>query len=211
MVTKCKNGHWYDPNVTADCPHCRRNGQKLSLQIDNVEEDDKTVSFADIDLSLDEQIGQVSSIPVMPVSPFPIGASDIGQEEDDDKTVSFGFFGISRVEPVTGWLVCQNGEERGRDYRLRTGRNFVGRANSMDVCLIDDKNISRDRHCSISYDPKGNAFYLAAEGGNTVYLNGLLVEKAERLNTDDEIMIGNTRLLFVEYCKEGRTWDKAEE
>lgn len=211
MVTKCKNGHWYDPNVTADCPHCRRNGQKLSLQIDNVEEDDKTVSFADIDLSLDEQIGQVSSIPVMPVSPFPIGASDAGQEEDDDKTVSFGFFGISRVEPVTGWLVCQNGEERGRDYRLRTGRNFVGRANSMDVCLIDDKNISRDRHCSISYDPKGNAFYLAAEGGNTVYLNGLLVEKAERLNTDDEIMIGNTRLLFVEYCKEGRTWDKAEE
>lgn len=211
MVTKCKNGHWYDPNVTGSCPHCKRNGEKLSLQIDNVEEEDKTVSFADVDLSLEEQLGQVSDMPVMPVSMIPSGAADIGNDEDDDKTISFGFFGITQIQPVTGWLVCQSGEERGKDYRLHSGRNFVGRSNSMDVCLIDDKNISRDRHCSISYDPKGNAFYLVAEGGNTVYLNGLLVEKAERLNTDDEIMIGNTRLLFVEYCKEGRTWDKAEE
>lgn len=211
MVTKCKNGHWYDPNVTPDCPHCKRNGEKLSLQIDNVEEEDKTVSFADIDFSLEEQLGQVSGRTVMPASLISGEAAGIGKDEDDDKTISFGFFGITQVQPVTGWLVCQSGEERGKDYRLHSGRNFVGRSNSMDVCLIDDKTISRERHCSISYDPKGNAFYLAAEGGNTVYLNGLLVEKAERLNTDDEIMIGNTRLLFVEYCKEGRTWDKAEE
>lgn len=208
MVTKCKNGHWYDPNVTRSCPHCKRNGEKLSLQIDNVEEDDKTVSFAETELSLGEQLGQISSTPMFEMSAI---SESIGSDEDDDKTISFGFFGVTQVQPVTGWLVCQNGEERGKDYRLHSGRNFVGRGNSMDVCLIDDKSISRDRHCSITYDPKGNAFYLAAEGGNTVYRNGLLVEEAQRLNTDDEIMIGNTRLLFVEYCKEGRTWDKKEE
>lgn len=77
----------------------------------------------------------------------------------------------------------------------------------MDVCLIDDKSISRDKHCSVSYDPKGNAFYLSAEGGNTVYLNGILVEEAKRLTDGDEIVIGETGLIFVEYCKEGRTWD----
>ncbi len=205
MVTKCKNGHWFDPNLTRTCPHCKRNGQKLSLQIDNVEEDDKTVSMADIDLSLDEQLTPViGNKTAVEIPDFWGGA---GTGEDDDKTVSFGFWGMTGVSPVTGWLVCQNGGERGKDYRLHSGRNFVGRGNSMDVCLIDDKSISRDKHCSVSYDPKGNAFYLSAEGGNTVYLNGILVEEAKRLTDGDEIAIGETSLIFVEYCKEGRTWD----
>lgn len=204
MVTKCKNGHWYDPNLTRTCPHCKRDGQKLSLQIDHVEEDDKTVSIADIDLSLDEQLPPVTG-DQMPVGSFDFFGAAGG--EDDDKTVSFGFWGMTEVEPVTGWLVCQNGGEKGKDYRLHSGRNFVGRGNSMDVCLIDDKSISRDKHCSVSYDPRGNAFYLSAEGGNTVYLNGILVEEAKRLTDGDEIVIGETGLIFVEYCKEGRTWD----
>lgn len=204
MVTKCKNGHWYDPNLTRTCPHCKRDGQKLSLQIDHVEEDDKTVSIADIDLSLDEQLPPVTGGQT-PVESFDFFGAAGG--EDDDKTVSFGFWGMTEVEPVTGWLVCQNGGEKGKDYRLHSGRNFVGRGNSMDVCLIDDKSISRDKHCSVSYDPRGNAFYLSAEGGNTVYLNGILVEEAKRLTDGDEIVIGETGLVFVEYCKEGRTWD----
>lgn len=204
MVTKCKNGHWYDPNLTRTCPHCKRDGQKLSLQIDHVEEDDKTVSIADIDLSLDEQLPPVTG-DQMPVGSFDFFGAAGG--EDDDKTVSFGFWGMTAVEPVTGWLVCQNGGEKGKDYRLHSGRNFVGRGNSMDVCLIDDKSISRDKHCSVSYDPRGNAFYLSAEGGNTVYLNGILVEEVKRLTDGDEIVIGETGLIFVEYCKEGRTWD----
>lgn len=207
MVTKCKNGHWFDPNVTKECPHCKRNGEKLSLQVDAVEEDDKTVSIADIDLSLGEQLGEIIGNAVMETPDFEKSA---GNEEDDDKTISFGFFEMTGVQPVTGWLVCQNGGERGKDYRLHSGRNFLGRGNSMDVCLIDDKSISRNKHCSVSYDPKGNAFYLAAEGGNIVYLNGVLIDEAKKLETNDEIMVGDTKLIFVEYCKEGRTWDKEE-
>lgn len=30
----------------------------------------------------------------------------------------------------------------------------------MDVMLIEDKSISRDRHCSVVYDPKGNVFFI---------------------------------------------------
>lgn len=207
MVTKCKNGHWFDPNVTKECPHCKRNGEKLSLQVDAVEEDDKTVSIADIDLSLGEQLGEIIGNAVMETPDY---GKSAGNEEDDDKTISFGFFEMTGVQPVTGWLVCQNGGERGKDYRLHSGRNFLGRGNSMDVCLIDDKSISRNKHCSVSYDPKGNAFYLAAEGGNIVYLNGVLIDEAKKLETNDEIMVGDTKLIFVEYCKEGRTWDKEE-
>ena len=55
MAVKCKNGHWYDPNVFRSCPHCKKKNETLSLMVDNVEEDDKTVSIMDADLSLGEQ------------------------------------------------------------------------------------------------------------------------------------------------------------
>ncbi len=212
MVIKCKNGHWFDPNVAKTCPHCKRNGERLSLQIDVIEEDDKTVAIAEAGISFDEpwdgSAGRYSDIPASGSSlagNYFSGGNFPGA--DDDRTVSFGLFDLAGIPPVTGWLICQNGGERGKDYRLHAGRNFVGRGNSMDVCLIDDKSISRDKHCSVTYDPKRNVFYLSAEGGNTVYINDSLLEGTVRLFSDDEITIGETRLAFVEYCKEGRKWD----
>ena len=59
MAVKCKNGHWYDPNVFRSCPHCKKKNETLSLMVDNVEEDDKTVSIMDADLSLGEQLGEI--------------------------------------------------------------------------------------------------------------------------------------------------------
>ena len=56
MAVKCKNGHWYDPNMHRTCPHCKRASEQLRLTLDDVEEDDKTVSIADVDVSLGEQL-----------------------------------------------------------------------------------------------------------------------------------------------------------
>ena len=86
MAVKCKNGHWYDPNVFRSCPHCKKKNETLSLMVDNVEEDDKTVSIMDADLSLGEQLGEIvqenigGEIPVgctlvdfrMMTKPFPL-------------------------------------------------------------------------------------------------------------------------------------------
>lgn len=206
MAIKCKNGHWYDPNVYRSCPHCKRNNEKLSLMLDNVEEDDKTVSIADVDISLGQQLGEIVGESVNNQISLDMPAGTYG--DDDDKTISFGFFGITGIQPVTGWLVCLTGGEKGKDYRLHSGKNFIGRSNTMDVVLIDDKTISRDKHGSLTYDPKGNAFYLAPEGGNTVYLNGEMLETAQKLQTDDVITIGETDLVFIPYCKEDRKWEK---
>lgn len=191
MVTKCNNGHWYDPNINKSCPHCKRNSEKLSLAVEAVEEDDKTVSIAEVDISLGEQLEQFSL-----------------DGMDDDKTISFGYFGITKVQPVTGWLVCLTGEERGKDFRLHTDKNFIGRSAVMDIALIDDKSISRDRHCSLTYDPRGNEFYLSPEGGNVVYHNGDTVENAIRMQSGDIIKLGETELQFIPYCKEDRQWEK---
>ena len=129
-------------------------------------------------------------------------------KSDDDKTISFGFFGMNAVQPVTGWLVCMTGDERGKDYRLHMGKNFVGRSPSMDVVLVDDKKISREKHCSVIYEPKRNIFYVSAEGGNLVYLNNELLETSKELHEDDRITIGDTTLTFIPFSRGERKWEE---
>lgn len=206
MITRCNNGHWYDSSVNRTCPHCKQESEKLSIRLDDVEEDDHTISFAEAELSLGEELGAIIG---KSVDGNLKGEQTAQTGEDEDKTVSFGFFGLSmKQQPVTGWLVCMNGNEKGKDYRLHTGKNFVGRSTSMDVVLVEDKSIARDKHCTITYDPKGNSFYVSAEGGNIVRVNGGLVETPVKLQRNDEIIIGETKLVFIPFCEEERIWER---
>ena len=88
----------------------------------------------------------------------------------DERTISI-FSSKGHFVPVVGWLVCTDGVEKGRDYRLVSGRNFIGRAYQMDVSIPDDKGISRENHCSVVYDPKTKKFCLVP-GENVVFYNG---------------------------------------
>lgn len=201
MITRCNNGHWYDTGVHKECPHCRQAGERLGIRINDMEEDDKTVSLAESDLTLEAELADIINSPV-------IQAEGGLSAEDDDKTVAFGFFGMAKMSPVTGWLVCMNGTDRGRDHRLHAGKNFIGRGTSMDVLLVEDKAVARDKHCSVIYDPKGDVFYVSREGGNLVYLNGKVLDTSAQLNEGDTITVGNTELLFIPFCREGRIWEK---
>ena len=131
------------------------------------------------------------------------------EQQEEDRTISFGFFGMdSEQPPVTGWLVCIQGAQRGSDFRLHSGKNFLGRSPSMDIVLADDKTVSRDKHCSVVYDPKGNHFYLAPEKGNIVLRNGNMVERAEILQERDTLQLGETILQFIPFCQEDITWEE---
>lgn len=208
MIIKCENGHWYDSSVNKSCPHCKRDSEKLSIRLDDIEEDDRTISIAEVDLSLGEELGaiigsanQAAIDNIIPVEGIPSGS------DDGDKTISFGFFDMMNIAPVVGWVVCMTGTEKGKDYRLHAEKNFIGRSTSMDVVLLDDKKIARDKHCSIQYDPKGNSFYVSSENGNTTYLNDSVVEEPVELSEGDRITIGETELMFVPFCKEERIWE----
>ena len=204
MITRCSNGHWYDTSTNKTCPHCKQESEKLSIRLNDMEEDDRTISITEVDLSLGEELGAIIGSSIGSFTP-PLNET-IGEDEDGDKTVSFGFFGITATQPVTGWLVCMNGEEKGKDFRLHSGKNFIGRGASMDVMLVDDKTIARDKHCSIAYDPKGNSFYVSSENGNITYLNQKIIEEAVKIKDGDEITVGETVLQFIPFCWVDRTW-----
>lgn len=62
------------------------------------------------------------------------------EELDDDRTTAY-WAKDSKVDPVVGWLVCIAGSEKGKDFRIVSERNFLGRGEGMDIGIEGDMNI----------------------------------------------------------------------
>lgn len=116
----------------------------------------------------------------------------------------------TRVEPVVGWLVCISGPDRGKDYRLHTEKNFLGRSPRMDVVIENDPHVSREKHGVVVYDPKKKVFWvLPGEAAGLVYLNGEMVNAPAPLARGDTIELGYTKLMLVPLCGDQFDWTGA--
>jgi hypothetical protein len=127
----------------------------------------------------------------------------------NDATIRVG--GSARVgtkkDPVAGWLVCLDGPDKGRDYRLHMEKNFIGRAPNMDVVLDGDNTVSRERHAIVIFDPKKKIFWaLPGEASGLVYLNGEIVNSPVQMKADDVLEIGLTKLVLIPFCGDRYSW-----
>jgi hypothetical protein len=112
-----------------------------------------------------------------------------------------------KPEPVVGWLVCLDGPERGRDFRLHSEKNFIGRATTMDVCIASDDTISREKHGVVIFDPKKLIFWiLPGDASGLVYLNHEIVHSPTQFKADDVLEIGQSKLVLVPFCGEKYNW-----
>lgn len=144
-----------------------------------------------------------------PTDFVPTGGGTGWQVDDYGETQPNGVTGVAGFDPIVGWLVCVKGPNRGRDYRLHSGTNYIGSSKEMDICIDNDKTISRHRAASISYDEKGQVFFIQkGEGRNLIYLNGSAVRSDADLAIYDHIVIGSTELVFVPLCCEKFSWQE---
>jgi len=126
---------------------------------------------------------------------------------EDEKTVAFYDFGNDE-SAVVGWLVCTRGEYQGNGYELKSGQNFIGRAQNMSIGLARETSVSRHRHAVIIFDPKKNTFYIQqGESRGLTYLNGELVTTSTLLNAYDKIQLGKAEFAFVPFCCDKFSWD----
>lgn len=129
-----------------------------------------------------------------------------GLDRDAGKTVAVLHKNFSR-EPVTGWLVCIEGAEKGKDYRIAAKNNTIGRSETMDICIKGDSTISRENHARLSYDSKHNNFYLIpAESMNNIYINDEPIFVPTQIKKDDVIELGESKFLFIPFCDDMFTW-----
>ena len=111
-------------------------------------------------------------------------------------------------EAVVGWLVCIDGAQKGKDYRIYGRINSIGRDERMDVCLRGDESVSRENHAKLAYDKRHNAFHIIpVDDEKSIYLNDEPVYVPTKLKARDVIEIGNYKLYFVPLCDEKFTWD----
>lgn len=129
----------------------------------------------------------------------------------DDATTPVSLGGVKGFSPVVGWLVCVDGPAEGTDYRIRAGYNYIGRSENMDICILGDNNIGRDRHAMIAYDPQEKIYFFGpADGRSIVRKNDKMVMVPTELAAYDVVRIGSTKLMFIPLCGERFNWKEEQ-
>jgi hypothetical protein len=196
-TVRCRNRHFYDDHQRSDCPFCG------------------------VGMELEGTLKQTEKIPGLTT-----GGSGQGRAAGDFPTLARGGRvpprpgadpGVTRhiwaakvgFDPVVGWLVCIEGPEKGRDYRIHTERNFIGRSPHMDIAITGDDAISRENHAVVSFNPKNGVFRLApGDSRGLIYLNEEEVLTPVELKAYDTIEMGASKLTFVPFCGERFQWEK---
>ena len=93
---------------------------------------------------------------------------------------------------VCGWLVALNGSHKGEDFVLRIGKNVIGSAADVDVCLTD-KKISR-KHATIRFEA-GDFQIVDLDSSNGTHVNDEKVQKHDLID-NDIIKLGDIEFEF---------------
>lgn len=116
---------------------------------------------------------------------------------------------LQEIAPVCGWIVCISGPRQGKDYKIISGKNFVGRADDMDIQILGDNKISRRNHAVIVFDPKKKeTVLLPGDSNGIVYLNDTAVYVPTVLNPYDVLEMGESKFLFIPFCGEHFMWEE---
>ena len=214
-LTKCANGHYYDADKYSSCPHCSKANEASDDVTVNMDRTEPSFSYESTATSssapgyvtrptVKPQQGTVSLMDAVNVASV---SASVTKPDDNDKTVSY-YGGSLGIEPVVGWLVCIDGEMKGKAFELKNGKNFIGRSREMDIVLEGDPNVSRERHAIVTYEPKGRVFIAQpGESRELFYMNDQVVLMNVEMHERDILSIGKTTLMFIPLCGADFTWE----
>lgn len=225
---QCEHGHYYDSERYSSCPHCANAAGGHGVTVTEPHFDfggsggdpGVTVPLYNPGAAGNGDLGPTEPADA-PDDGVTVGYFGAGPDDEASYAVSYSdphnvtvpIIGKGNVErrsydPVVGWLACLNGKLKGCDFRLKSGKNFIGRDDTNDVVLEGEAKVSRKRHAAVIYDPKQNCFLAQpGESRELFYLNGELVVSACELKGGDRLEVGDVRLMFVPLCGEGFRWD----
>lgn len=190
QLKKCENGHFYNGDKYKQCPHCGLSKIQKNVTVDLNEAKGTEILFEETNSMNNSNFDNV--LPKSEQKSF---------LQDDERTVF-----VYEAEKVVGWLVCVEGEHYGEDFRLKAGKNYIGRGRDMDIVLDKSRTVSRYQHAVISYENK--EFRLSfCDSQKEIKLNGEKVIDSHLLSYFDFIKIGSVSLIFIPFCSEKFDWD----
>lgn len=134
-------------------------------------------------------VGQVSG----PSAPQPMAVGMPRPQESGEKTMAINLDEINATQrTVVGWIVAQNGNHRGEDFRIYDGKNILGTAADCDI-VITDPFLSA-KHCTIRHE-NGNFQVTDLDSMNGTFVNQKRVTKSDLID-NDTIRLGRTEFKF---------------
>ncbi len=214
-LIRCQQGHFYDPSRHNACPYCgSMPAGGMGATEGQAPMTPPPIGGAVSPVGATRPMRETPPPVVGPTVPIrPAVSPLVGGKKgpDEGRTVAVDMKKVG-IDPVVGWLVCIKGPSRGRDYRIRSGRNGIGRSEAMDVQIAGDDTVSRENHAFLVYEPRKRIFSIRpGDGRGLVYLNGDEVIHAADLKGYDIIELGETQLMFVPLCSEKFNWDQEKE
>lgn len=189
-MVRCERGHFYDfEEYGTRCPYCNPVIQKVISPVvqNDVQPMEKPLEK---ERMLKEETSKEEEKPKQPI-------------ETEKRTVH------KQKEPVIGWLVCIEGVYKGESFQLKTGRNFIGRAKEMDICLQEDASIAEYNQAALIYEPRTKQFIVVpGEVRELCYLNQEVVLANAVMNAYDVLNVGDISLMLVPCCGKQFCWEE---
>lgn len=186
MATKkCPNGHQYDSSIYGDnCPFCP-SADKTKVNQEYKTEKTKVVN--------DSFTGGTSETVKISETEKSMGGGTVIRHINQSGAT--GLAGGNRR--IVGILVSYTHNPLGEVYKVYEGKNTIGRAPTCDIPITSDSNIS-SQHLLVLYREAEGVFWAVDQNSsNGTYINGSFASDRMKLNTNDVIVIGATRLLFL--------------
>lgn len=126
---------------------------------------------------------------------------DIQQYEKEEKTLVYM---PVKIEPVVGWLVCIDGKEKGKDFRIINQRNFITFSNDIGINILKE---SSEYLFTITYNSKQRIFVISpGTTSEIIYLNRNAIYETTLIESYHLIEFDSVKLIFIGYCGENFNW-----
>lgn len=184
MATKkCPNGHVYDASIYGDnCPFCPESGHTHVIN----------------------QGGETK--PTMPVNGTNGGTKPTIPLQDElgggghtviRHTGQPGAPSPDGGRKIVGLLVSYTWNPAGEVFNIYEGRNIIGRAHSVDISFNKDEKMS-STHLLILYREAEGVFWAVDQNSsNGTFINGVFASDRMKIQTNDVIVIGATKMVFL--------------
>lgn len=199
-LTECANGHLYDTTQYESCPYCQGDINRVEFVAPNGSIG-KTVGFDTPNVNMMVNTPEIGAT----VAPA-VHRGQMETANDTGKTVAVLQKNM-KIEPIVGWIVCVEGADKGKDYRILAKNNTIGRSEKMDICIKGDTTISRENHAKIAYDMKHNMFHIIpGDSTNLIYVNDMPIYVPTEIIPYDLIELGDSKFVFVPFCTNQFNW-----
>lgn len=227
---RCKNGHYYDADNYATCPHCQDGAATPAApaaQAPTVP--DRTMPLQNpgvFPAAAPMMDYDDKTQPILRGGPAPMQGGPArmpgglgetvpitGGLDGDDKTQAFSYPDMPvSFRPIVGWLVCVRGAKfRGQSFPLIDGKNGVSRVRSdqCSIVLTGEESVSRSCHAIVVFEPKENKFFvLPGNSRELCYVNGSVVLTSSELKKNDRLSVGQVTLMLIPCCDDAFSWLK---